>query len=157
MCGFLRKIVHGKDIFLLKNKQQKICHCYISVGYAKTKKSSNPPQFLGVAHFCEIREKGEFFETVFSKGIYTTLIMGNEKQKNLKTTKYLQQLKYPSRNLVGAFLEDKKIIAFRKSEVGTLKSIFDGTLVNTKIKLDTSDACLQQKSMQINQSLIWKQ
>ena len=98
-----------------------------------------------MAHFCEIREKGEFFETVFSKGIYTTLIMGNEKQKNLKTTKYLQQ--YRSRNLVGAFPHDKKIIAFRKSEVGTLKSIFDGTLVNTKIKLDTSDACLQQKSM----------
>ena len=71
----------------------------------------------------------------------------NEKQKNLKTMKYLQQLKYRSRNLVGAFPHAKKIIAFRKSEVGTLKSIFDETLVNTKIKLDTFDACLQQKSM----------
>ena len=29
----------------------------------------------------------------------------------------------------------KKIITIRKSDLGILKSIFDGTLVNTKIKL----------------------
>ena len=105
------------------------------------------PSFWEWHIFVKLGRRGNFLKPFFSKGIYTTLIMGNEKQKNLKTTKYLQQLKYPSRNLVGAFPHDKKIIAFRKSEVGTLKSIFDGTLVNTKIKLDTSDACLQQKSM----------
>ena len=105
------------------------------------------PSFWEWDIFVKLGRGGNFSKPFFSKGIYTTLIMGNEKQKNLKTTKYLQQLKYRSRNLVGAFPHDKKIIAFRKSEVGTLKSIFDGTLVNTKIKLDTSDACLQQKSM----------
>ena len=105
------------------------------------------PSFWEWHIFVKLGKRGNFSKPFFSKGIYTTLIMGNEKQKNLKTTKYLQQLKYRSRNLVGAFPHDKKIIAFRKSEVGTLKSIFDGTLVNTKIKLDTSDACLQQKSM----------
>ena len=103
------------------------------------------PSFWEWHIFVKLGKRGNFSKPFFSKGIYTTLIMGNEKQKNLKTTKYLQQ--YRSRNLVGAFPHDKKIIAFRKSEVGTLKSIFDGTLVNTKIKLDTSDACLQQKSM----------
>ena len=105
------------------------------------------PSFWEWDIFVKLGRGRNFSKPFFSKGIYTTLIMGNEKQKNLKTTKYLQQLKYRSRNLVGAFPHDKKIIAFRKSEVGTLKSIFDGTLVNTKIKLDTSDACLQQKSM----------
>ena len=47
MCGFLRKVVNEKDIFLLKNQQQNIWHCYIGVGYAKTKKSSNPSYFPG--------------------------------------------------------------------------------------------------------------
>jgi len=108
------------------------------------------PSFWEWDIFVKLGRGGNFSKPFFSKGIYTTLIMENEKnekQKNLKTMKYLQQLKYRSRNLVGAFPHDKKIIAFRKSEVGTLKSIFDETLVNTKIKLDTFDACLQQKSM----------
>ena len=108
------------------------------------------PSFWEWDIFVKLGRGGNFSKPFFSKGIYTTLIMENEKnekQKNLKTLKYLQQLKYRSRNLVGAFPHDKKIIAFRKSEVGTLKSIFDETLVNTKIKLDTFDACLQQKSM----------
>ena len=108
------------------------------------------PSFWKWDIFVKLGRGGNFSKPFFSKGIYTTLIMENEKnekQKNLKTMKYLQQLKYRSRNLVGAFPHDKKIIAFRKSEVGTLKSIFDETLVNTKIKLDTFDACLQQKSM----------
>ena len=108
------------------------------------------PSFWEWDIFVKLGRGGNFSKPFFSKGIYTTLTMENEKnekQKNLKTMKYLQQLKYRSRNLVGAFPHDKKIIAFRKSEVGTLKSIFDETLVNTKIKLDTFDACLQQKSM----------
>ena len=108
------------------------------------------PSFWEWDIFVKLGRGGNFSKPFFSKGIYTTLIMENEKnekQKNLKTMKYLQQLKYRSRNLVGAFPHDKKIIAFRKSEVGTLKSIFDETLVNTKINLDTFDACLQQKSM----------
>ena len=33
------------------------------------------------------------------------------------------------------------------SNEDSIKSIFDETLVNTKINLDTFDACLQQKSM----------
>ena len=51
MCGFLRKAVNEKDIFLLKNQQQNIWQGYIGVGYAKTKKSSNPSYFLGGGHF----------------------------------------------------------------------------------------------------------
>ena len=145
----------GRISFAKKSTTKNLPLLY-QLGLCENKKSSNPPQFLGVGHFCEIRGRGEFFETVFSRGIYTTLIMENEKQKNLKTMKYLQQHKYRSGNLVGAFPHDKKIIAFRKSQVGTLKIIFDGTLVNTKLKLDTFDAYIQQKSMQINQSLKWK-
>jgi len=111
------------------------------------------PSFWEWDIFVKLGRGGNFSKPFFSKGIYLFTLhwswktKKNEKQKNLKTMKYLQQLKYRSRNLVGAFPHDKKIIAFRKSEVGTLKSIFDETLVNTKIKLDTFDACLQQKSM----------
>ena len=43
---------------------------------------------------------------------------------------------YRPRNLVGEVPHDKKkIITHRKSDVGILKSIFDGTSADTKIKL----------------------
>ena len=93
---------------------------------------------------------GIFRNRSFSKGIYTTLILENEKhekQKNLKTMKYLQQFKYRPRNFVGVlrFPMIKKIIVFRKSDVGILKVIFDGTLVNTKINPDTFECLLSAK------------
>ena len=50
------------------------------------------PSFWEWHIFVKLGRRGNFSKPFFSKGIYTTLIMGNEKQKNLKTTKYLQQL-----------------------------------------------------------------
>ena len=49
--------------------------------------------------------------------------------------KYLQQLKYRPRNLVGAVPHDKKNIVLRKRNAGILRSILDETLAKTKIIL----------------------
>ena len=56
------------------------------------------PSFWEWDIFVKLGGGGNFSKPFFSRGIYTTLIMENEKnekQKNLKTMKYLQQLKYP--------------------------------------------------------------
>ena len=54
-----------------KNQQQTICHCYIGVGYAQTKKYSNPSYFLEGGHFWEISGWGEFFETDLFLKVFT--------------------------------------------------------------------------------------
>ena len=59
----------------------------------------------------------------------------NEKLKILKTMKYLQQYINTEETWSVRFPMIKKITVFRKSDVGILKSIFVGTLVNRKISL----------------------
>ena len=65
---------------------------------------------------------------------------GKRKKRNIKELENHEiaaTIQIPIKKLVDAFGFPmiKKIIAFCKSNVETLKSIFDGTLVNTEIKL----------------------
>ena len=87
---------------------------------------------------------------LFCKGIYTTPNYTDHGKRKKRKTKELENHEIPATMkipLVGALPHDKKVIVFRKSDVGILKSIFDVTEVNTKIKSDTFDACFQRKAM----------
>ena len=90
MFGFLRKIVQEKDIFLLKINNKQFATVILAWVTRKQKNIQIRLIFWKGGIFGKLVDGGNFSKPIFFKGIYTTLILENEKnekQKNLKTMK----------------------------------------------------------------------